>query len=63
MPSSDADLVARRGVGQAGVPLVRLENCPEWLQDRLDANSQPVQADSALVRSFFRAPSVAYITD
>ena len=35
----------------------------ELLQDRIDADLQAVQADSALIRSFFRAPSVAYITD
>ena len=41
--------------------------CPlafgELLQDRIDADLQAVRADPALVRSFFRAPSVAYITD
>jgi len=35
----------------------------EFLQDRIDADLQAVQADPALVRSFFRAPSVAYVTD
>ena len=35
----------------------------ELLQDRIDADLQAVQADPALVRSFFRAPSVAYIAD
>lgn len=35
----------------------------EFLQDRIDADLQAVQADRALVRSFFRAPSVAYVTD
>ena len=35
----------------------------ELLQDRIDADLQAVRADPALVRSFFRAPSVAYIAD
>jgi transposase len=35
----------------------------ELLQDRIDADLQAVQADPALIRSFFRAPSVAYIAD
>ena len=35
----------------------------ELLQDRIDADLQAVQADPALVRSFFRAPSGAYIAD
>lgn len=35
----------------------------ELLQDRIDADLQAVQADPALVKSFFRAPSVAYIAD
>ena len=33
------------------------------LQDRIEADLQAVQADPALVRSFFKAPSVDYITD
>jgi len=33
------------------------------LQDRIEADLQAVQADPALVRSFFNAPSVDYITD
>jgi hypothetical protein len=33
----------------------------EMLQDRIDADLQAVRADPALVSSFFRAPSVAYI--
>jgi transposase len=35
----------------------------ESLQDRVDADLQSVRDDPALVRSFFRAPDVAYITD
>jgi transposase len=35
----------------------------ELLQDRIDTDLQAVRADPALVRSFFRAPSVAYIAD
>jgi transposase len=35
----------------------------ESLQDRIEADLQAVQDDQALVRAFFRAPSVAYITD
>ena len=35
----------------------------ELLQDRIDADLQAVRADPALLRSFFRAPSVAYIAD
>ena len=33
------------------------------LQDRIEADLQAVQANPALVRSFFKAPSVDYITD
>ena len=35
----------------------------ESLQDRIEADLQAVQDDPALVRSFFRAPTVAYIVD
>jgi transposase len=35
----------------------------ESLQDRIEADLQAVQDDQALVRAFFRAPSVVYITD
>jgi hypothetical protein len=35
----------------------------ELLQDRIDADLPAVQADPALVRSYFRAPSVAYVAD
>jgi len=35
----------------------------ESLQDRIEADLQAVQNDRALVKSFFRAPSVAYIID
>lgn len=35
----------------------------EKLQERVDAQLQSVADDPALVRSFFRHPSVAYITD
>jgi transposase len=35
----------------------------ESLQDRIEADLQAVQKNPALVRSFFKAPSVAYITD
>ena len=35
----------------------------ESLQDRIEADLQAVQKNPGLVRSFFRAPSVAYITD
>ncbi len=35
----------------------------ESLQDRIEADLQAVQNDRALVQSFFRAPSVAYIID
>lgn len=45
--------------GTARSPLNKGEN----LQDRIEADLLAVQADPALVRSFFKAPSVAYITD
>ena len=35
----------------------------ESLQDRIEADLQAVKDDPALVRAFFRAPTVAYITD
>lgn len=35
----------------------------ESLQDRIEVDLQAVQNDPALVKSFFRAPTVAYITD
>ena len=35
----------------------------ESLQDRIEADLQAIQDDPALVRAFFRAPSVAYISD
>jgi hypothetical protein len=35
----------------------------ELLQDRIEADLLAVQANRPLVRSFFKAPSVAYITD
>lgn len=35
----------------------------ESLQDRVDADLQAVRDNPALVRSFFKAPSVAYISD
>ena len=35
----------------------------ESLQDRIEADLLVVQADPALIRSFFKAPNVAYITD
>ena len=35
----------------------------ESLQDRIEADLQAVQKNHRLVRSFFKAPSVAYITD
>ena len=35
----------------------------ELLKDRIDADLQAVQADPALVKSFFRVPFVAYIAD
>ena len=35
----------------------------ESLQDRIEADLQAVQNDRALIKSFFRAPSVAYIID
>jgi transposase len=35
----------------------------DQLQSRIDADLQAIQRDSKLVRSFFRAPSVAYISD
>ena len=35
----------------------------ESLQDRIEADLQSVQNDPTLVKSFFRAPSVAYILD
>ena len=38
-------------------------NAGEVLQDRIEVDLQAVQANPALVRSFFKAPSVAYITD
>ena len=38
-------------------------NAGEVLQDRIEVDLQAVQDNPALVRSFFKAPSVAYITD
>ena len=35
----------------------------DQLQSRIDADLQAIQRDPKLVRSFFRAPSVAYISD
>ena len=35
----------------------------EKLRDRIDAELAAVRADPRLVRSFFQAPSVAYIRD
>jgi transposase len=35
----------------------------DQLQSRIDADLQAIQRDPRLVRSFFRAPSVAYISD
>jgi transposase len=35
----------------------------EQLQDRIEAELLALQRDRPLVRSFFRAPSVAYIAD
>ena len=35
----------------------------DQLQSRIDADLQAIQRDPQLVRSFFRAPSVAYISD
>jgi transposase len=35
----------------------------ESLQDRIEADLQAIQDDPTLVRAFFRAPSVAYISD
>lgn len=45
--------------GTAKKPL----NAGESLQDRIEVDLQAVQDNRALVRSFFKAPSVAYITD
>ena len=45
--------------GTAKNPLVSGES----LQDRIEADLQAIQDDPALVRAFFRAPSVAYISD
>ena len=38
-------------------------NAGEVLQDRIEVDLQAVQDNPALVRSFFKAPSLAYITD
>ena len=46
-------------MGTAKSPLTTGES----LQDRIEADLLAVQADPALIRSFFKAPSVAYITD
>ncbi len=35
----------------------------DQLQSRIDADLQAIQRNPKLVRSFFRAPSVAYISD
>jgi len=45
--------------GTAKSPLAKGDN----LQDRIEADLLGVQANPRLVRSFFKAPSVAYITD
>ena len=45
--------------GTAKSPLARGES----LQDRIEADLLEVQMNSALVRSFFKAESVAYISD
>jgi transposase len=45
--------------GTAKNPLVSGES----LQDRIEADLQAIQDDPTLVRAFFRAPSVAYISD
>jgi transposase len=45
--------------GTAKSPLAR----GECLQDRIEADLLHIQKDSALIRSFFRAESVAYISD
>jgi transposase len=45
--------------GTAKSPLAR----GECLQDRIEADLLQIQKDSALIRSFFRAGSVAYISD
>jgi len=49
--------VKRTGTAKSPLP------SGEALQDRIEADLQAVQDDPALVRSFFRAPTVAYITD
>jgi transposase len=45
--------------GTAKSPLAR----GECLQDRIEADLLQIQKDSTLIRSFFRADSVAYISD
>jgi hypothetical protein len=49
MPSSDADLVAQRAVGQAGAPLVRLETYPPG--DAIKSGRQISEADLSPERS------------
>jgi len=49
--------VKRTGTAKSPLP------SGEALQDRIEADLQAVKDDPALVRAFFRAPSVAYITD
>jgi transposase len=49
--------VKRTGTAKSPLP------SGEALQDRIEADLQAVKDDPALVRAFFRAPPVAYITD